>query len=92
VYREYPAATIPERIRALLRAAPPSPDELGYDVDELSFASSHFGDHPDLLGTSLLIPNKWDDPAAALRTEAKVILDAFIRPRPYFVQEVNDRF
>lgn len=88
----YPASRIPEFIRALLSVDRPSPNELGYHVDQHAFVSSHFGDHPYLRGTTLLIPYQWDDPGDALRWEAKAILDAFIRPRVYILQKVNDFF
>jgi hypothetical protein len=84
------AASIPESIRQLISAAPPSAYEMGYLADDQAFVSSHFGDHPHLTGVALRIPYQWDDPSDALRRAAKVILDGYIRPRAYILRKVND--
>jgi hypothetical protein len=88
----HPASSIPEPVRARLSAEPPSPHEVGYLADEHTFVSSHFGDHPQLTGTALRIPYRWDDPDDALRRQAKAIIDRYIRPRAYLLQKVDDFF
>jgi hypothetical protein len=90
--RKYPAATIPEPIKAVISVERPSPFEIGYPVGKHVFVSSHFGDHPQLSGATLRIPYEWDDPSDPLRKEAKAILDSFVRPRAYITQKVNDFF
>ena len=86
----HPASSIPEATRALICADRPSPHEVGYLAGKHAFVSSHFGDHPDLSGATLLIPYELDDPGDALRAEAKPIIDRFIRPRSYILGKVND--
>lgn len=88
----HPASSIPEPVRARLSAEPPSPHEVGYLADEHTFVSSHFGDHPQLTGTALRIPYRWDDPDDVLRRQAKAIIDRYIRPRAYLLQKVDDFF
>lgn len=88
----HPASTIPGRTQACLSENPPSPHELGYRADRHAFVSSHFGDHPQLRGATLLIPYELDDPSDTLRREAKAVLDNFIRPRAYLLKRVNDFF
>jgi hypothetical protein len=86
----YPAATIPESVTALLAHYRPTANEVGYQVGEGVFVSSHFGDHSSLRGVALRIPYQWDDPNDALRREAKAVLDRFVRPRSYLAQKVED--
>ena len=86
----YPAAAIPDDVRAALACDPPSPFEVGRRVDEHTFASSHYGDHPDLRGRTLAIPYQWDDPDDGLRRRAKAVLDEFVRPRPYLRRDADD--
>lgn len=97
----YSASCIPPHIRAFISQVPPSPHEVGYFVDgrataeiatavTRTFVSSHFGDHPDLNGAALLIPYGWDDPGDQLRRAAKVILDGFVKPRPYILRKTDD--
>jgi hypothetical protein len=92
----YSASCIPHHIRSFISQVPPSPYEVGYFVDgrataqsttavTRTFVSCHFGDHPDLDGAALLIPYGWDDPGNQLRRAAKVILDGFVKPRPYIL-------
>jgi hypothetical protein len=88
----HPAASIPPEVRGLISEKPPSPSEVGYLAGKEAFVSSHFGDHPDLGGVTLLIPYQWDDPGPALRHEAKKIIDRFIRPRAYIQEKVNEFF
>jgi hypothetical protein len=88
----YPAASIPDSVKVLISENPPSPDDVGYFVGEHVFVSSHFGDHPRLKGSTLLIPYKWDDPSRPLRREAKAIMGSYVRPRSYILQKANDFF
>jgi hypothetical protein len=90
VIDSFPADLIPGRTRAALALRHPSPWDLGYDVDEHTFASSHFGDHPELRGTALPIPYQWDDPDDRLRSEAKAVIEKSIRPRSYIQDTVDD--
>jgi hypothetical protein len=88
----YPAAMISERVRMTLALEHPSPWEVGYLVDEHTFASSHYGDHPQLRGRTLPIPYQWHDPEDQLRRQAKAVIDRFIRPRSYILREVDEFF
>jgi hypothetical protein len=88
----YPAASIPEPVRARIAVDRPSPREVGYLVDSHAFVSNHFGDHPQLNGAALPIPYQWDDPDDTLRRKAKLIVDSSIRPRAYLLQKMNDFF
>jgi hypothetical protein len=88
----YPASSIPKPIREVISVNRPSPHEVGYPVNKHAFVSSHFGDHPELSGATLLIPYRWDDPSDTLRREAKAIIDSFIRPRSYILQKADGFF
>jgi hypothetical protein len=89
---DYSASRIPERVRERISSVRLSAFEVGYLADELAFVSNHFGDHPALRGATLPIPYEWDDPSDALRRRAKVIIDSYIRPRPFILQKVSDFF
>jgi hypothetical protein len=89
---DWPAARIPEPVRAALATAHPSPFEVGYLLDGQTFVSSHFGDHPQLRGRALAIPYKWDDPDDRIRRRVKAIIDEFIRPRRYILDKVDAFF
>ena len=92
VVPDWPVARIPEPVQVALAAAPPSPFEVGYLLDKHTFASSHFGDHPQLRGRALAIPYKWDDPDDGIRRRAKAVIDECIRPRPYILDKVEAFF
>jgi hypothetical protein len=85
-----PAGSIPGHVEEAIQRRPPSPFEVGYAVGATAFASSHFGDHPELRGKALAIPYKLDDPDQSLRARAKDVIDGFIRPRPYIRRAVDD--
>jgi hypothetical protein len=87
----HPVSAIPLGVRAALAERPPSPWDVGHRVDERTFASSNYGDHPDLRGRALPIPYQWDDPDADLRRQAKKVIDEFVRPRARLRREA-DRF
>jgi hypothetical protein len=70
----------------------PSAHEVGFRAGKNAFVSSHFGDHPQLRGATLLIPYQFDDPSDTLRKEAKAVLDSFVRPRAYILRKVRDFF
>jgi hypothetical protein len=88
----YPTARIPDPVKKLISVDRPSAHEVGYDAGKHVFVSSHFGDHPQLRGATLLIPYEWDDPSDPLRRAAKVVLDSFVRPRAHIVQKARDFF
>ena len=88
---DFPAAKVPGRIAAQISAWPPEADTVGYRVDEYCFATSHFGDHPELHDASLHIPWEWDDPSDDLRKKAAPIIKEYIRPRSYLTERA-DRF
>jgi len=92
VVRSHPASTIPEDVRVAVTRRPPSPWEPGYRVDERAFASSHFGDHPELRGRALTIPYQWDDPDDGLRRRAAAVIHEFVRPRAYLRRRADDFF
>ncbi|MCP5119611.1 MAG: hypothetical protein GY953_53105, partial [bacterium] len=69
-----PAAAVSAGVAATIEASPPNLFTPGYEVDEVSFATSNFGDHPELVGRSLAIPYEWDDPSDGLRrTTARIV-------------------
>ena len=90
VVPSYPVEVISDQVRAALTERHPSPWEVGYRVDEYTFASSHYGDHPDLRGQALPIPYQWADPGPGLRRRAKGVIDQFVRPRGYIKRRVDD--
>jgi hypothetical protein len=92
VVPSHPAGMIPEGVRKAIAQEPPSPWDVGYPVDEHSFASSHYGDHPQLRGRALPIPYQWQDPDHEVRRQAKAVIDGFIRPRSYIRRKADDFF
>jgi hypothetical protein len=86
----HPVEVIPQPVRAALAQRHPSPWEVGYRVDADTFASSHYGDHPELRGRALPIPYQWADPSPGLRRRAKAIIDPFVRPRAYIQRRADD--
>jgi hypothetical protein len=92
VFASHPVAMVPDSIRMSLMQKHPSPWEVGYLVDERTFASSHYGDHPQLSGRALPIPYRLRDPDESLRRRAKDIIDRFIHPRAYILRKVDDFF
>ena len=91
VVPSHPVEVIPDQVRAALAERHPSPWEVGYRVDEATFASSHYGDHPELRGRALPIPYQWADPGPEVRRRAKAVIDQFVRPRAY-IQGRADEF
>jgi hypothetical protein len=92
VHPGFPVAKIPKAVRADIPANRPTPYEIGRLVSDDAFLSSHFGDHSLLDGLALRIPYEWDDPDDRLRSEAKRVLDDFVRPRSYILEKVGDFF
>lgn len=90
VVPSHPVEVIPKRVRAALAERHPSPWEVGYRVDHDTFASSHYGDHPQLRGRALPIPYRWADPGPGLRRRAKAVIDQFVRPRDYIQHRADD--
>jgi hypothetical protein len=90
VVPSHPVEVIPKRVRAALAERHPSPWEVGYRVDHDTFASSHYGDHPQLRGRALPIPYHWADPGPGLRCRAKAVIDQFVRPRDYIQHRAED--
>lgn len=88
----FPVANIPEPVKTEMSANRPTPYEIGHRIGDNAFVSSHFGDHPLLHGLTLRIPYEWDDPDDQVRTEAKKILDGYVRPRSYLLEKVDDYF
>lgn len=88
----HPAEAIPVGTRAALAAAYPDPTSSGAWIDEHAFASSHYGDHPELEGKTLPIPYLWDDPNDAVRVRAGAIVREYVRPRAYVAEKVNAFF
>lgn len=91
VMTNYPAAIIPNYVREFILHNHPSPFEVGYFVDEKTFVSNHFGDHPALEGKTRPIPYLWDDPDDRLRQETNEVIRQFVRPREY-LREKATRF
>jgi len=92
VVPSHPAGTIPERVRKGIARDHPSPWDIGYLVDDQTFASSHYGDHPRLDGRTLPIPYQWQDPGHEVRRRAKAVIDGFVRPRTYIRRKADDFF
>ena len=88
---EYPASSISPQIRRVISENHPSPFEVGYFIDERTFASTHFGDHPVLEEKALSIPYLLDDPDDDVRQKACSVICRFVRPREY-VQRKVDKF
>jgi hypothetical protein len=88
----YPVSSIPQPIREIIATNHPSPYEVGYFVDEHTFVSNHFGDHPTLIGKTLSIPYLMGDPDDELRREAHDIIRRFVRPRDYIQQKASHFF
>jgi len=87
-----PTSGIPQHVQKHISNNHPSPYEVGYFVDEHTFVSNHFGDHPALKGKTLSIPYHLDDPDDWLRQEASDIIRRFVRPRDYIRQKASDFF
>lgn len=85
----FPAASIPSHVRALVAERPPSAFEVGYYADARTFVSNHFGDHPDIQATSLVIPYQWEDPGSELRRAAAAVIRDYVRPRPHILDAVE---
>jgi hypothetical protein len=85
----YPASTIPETIRDLVRESPPSPTHAGHWIDDDTFVSAHFGDHPSLEGKTLRITYSWEDPDVMLRRKTSEIIEKYVRPRQYICEKVE---
>jgi hypothetical protein len=92
VVPSWPAALIPEPVRAALAVGHPPPWEIGYLAHGQTFVSSHFGDHPQLRGLALAIPYQWDDPDDEMRRRASAVIDEFVRPRSYVLRKVDAFF
>lgn len=80
---------IPQHIRAIISRRHPSPFEVGYPLEEGTFVSAHFGDHPALQGKALAIPYRFEDPGPALRRRTEAIIRDFVRPRGYIQDRVE---
>lgn len=87
----YPASSLPSHVRTAIARNQPCPWDAGYFVDEHTFVSNHFGDHPELKGKTLVIPYLIEDPDDGLRREASAIIQDYVRPRAY-IQEKASRF
>lgn len=92
LWPEFPAASIPQDLIALINERRPSPQAVGYWVGERAFVSSHFDDHSLLRNIALRIPYQWDDPDHSLRRQAKEVINAHIRPRSYVRDKVDEFF
>ncbi|HEX2241824.1 MAG TPA: hypothetical protein VHK27_00935 [Gammaproteobacteria bacterium] len=92
IVADYPAATIPDGVRASIARNFPSQSTPGYFVDERTYVSNHFGDHPLLDGMALRIPYMTGNPDDALRRQASSVVQRFIRPRTYISDKVNEFF
>lgn len=88
----HPADSVPAPVRAALAAHPPDPREVGHWLDDETWVSSHFGDHPRLAGRSLAIPHGWRDPGKALRQRAAALIREHVRPRDYVLDAVERFF
>jgi hypothetical protein len=89
IVAEYPAASIPDHVRAAIERNYPTQTEPGYFLDPDVYVSNHYGDHPSLLGKTLQIPYISANPSAVLRRQASTIIRTFIRPRKYIEDKVN---
>jgi len=85
----YPVSIIPDHIRAAIRESFPRAHQLGYLVDEDTWVSNNFADHPKLKGKTVAIPYRWNDPDDELRKQVSAIIQEYVRPRAYIEQKVN---
>lgn len=83
-----PADAIPEEIRAALAERFPKPRDVGYWLDQNTWVSNNFGDHPALNGKTLAIPYEWQDPDATTRERAAQLIKQYLRPRRYIADKV----
>jgi hypothetical protein len=86
---EYPAATIPDRVRAAIEDNYPVQSDPGYFLDHDIYVSNHYGDHPTLRGKALRIPYMSANPGPILRAQTSAIIRTFVRPRKYIEGKVN---
>jgi hypothetical protein len=85
----YPADSVSREVRGALAERFPDRREAGFWLDQSTWVSSHFGDHPRLKGKTLAIPFGWRDPDAALRERAAQVIREHLRPRTYLSERVN---
>jgi len=88
VIESAPVSAIPDEVRELVSGSPPEPTEPGYWASGDAFVSAHFGNHPSLKGKTLWIPYWWDDPDQRLRAQASVLIEKYVRPRPYIQEKI----
>jgi len=86
---DHPASAVSPETRAALARDFPDWREAGVRLDDGSFASSHFGDHPRLAGRTLSIPHEWCDPDPDLRAHAGRLIRRHVRPRSYIAARVD---
>jgi Nodulation protein Z (NodZ) len=85
----HPASSIPQHVRTAVSKRLPDAFEVGYFVDESTFVSGHFGDHPELEGKSLWIPYLFDDPSDDVRHRSAAIVERYVTPRDYVRAKVE---
>ena len=84
-----PADSVPQEVRSALAERFPDPRKIGFQLDENTWVSNNFGNHPQLEGMTLTIPYKWRDPDAATRKRAARLIHEHLRPRAYLAEKVD---
>jgi len=87
---DFPSSRIPGDLWARIDPIFPGDLEVGVAIEDGHFVTRHFGDHADLMGKSMVIPYRWDDPSPELRRRAAEIIKTYVRPRPYIKQAAAD--
>jgi hypothetical protein len=88
----FPSAAIPAKASAAIERRFPDQANPGYFIDDHTFVSNHFGDHPSLRGRALVIPYETGNPDPELRRLASEVIRAFVRPRRHVERKVDAFF
>ncbi len=86
---DYPASIISPTIIDSIDKSFPQWNELG-KVYENAFVTAHFGDHPELADKAFNLPYLWDDPGSELRQATAEVIQAYVRPRNYIIDQAED--
>jgi hypothetical protein len=92
VVADFSVARISSDVRAAVSRAFPDQSEVGHFVNEQTFVSNHYGDHPSLKGKTLSIPYLTGNPNRSLRRTASDIIEECVRPRAYIRRKVDAFF
>jgi hypothetical protein len=92
IVKAFPASSIPGQLRERIEQSFPDQNEPGFLLDQYTFVSNHYGDHPALRGKAPAIPYTTGNPSADLRRQTADIVRNFVRPRPFIQKKVSAFF